>query len=36
VHTGTNPVARADAIRRVIQFLSRSQGPDVGAQHSER
>ncbi len=36
VHTGTNPAARADAIRRVIQFLSRSQGPEVGAQHSER
>jgi len=36
VHTGTNPAARADAIRRVVQFLSRSQGPDVGAQHSER
>jgi len=36
VHTGTNPAARADAIRRVTQFLSRSQGPDVSAQHSER
>jgi dienelactone hydrolase len=36
VHTGTNPAARADAIRRVIQFLSRSQGPEIGAQHSER
>jgi dienelactone hydrolase len=36
IHTGTNPGARADAIRRVIQFLSRSQGPEIGAQHSER
>jgi dienelactone hydrolase len=26
VHTGTNQAARADAIRRVTQFLSRSQG----------
>jgi len=36
VHTGSNPAARTDAIRRVIQFLSRSQGPEIGAQHSER
>src|SRR5262245_15447615 len=36
VHTGSNPAARADAIKRVTQFLSRSQGSDVGAQHSER
>jgi hypothetical protein len=28
VHSGTNPAARADAIRRVMRFLSRSQGPD--------
>jgi dienelactone hydrolase len=36
VHTGTHPAARADAIRRVTQFLSRSQGPVVSEQHSER
>jgi dienelactone hydrolase len=36
VHTGTNSAARADAIRRVIQFLSRSQGPAASEQHSER
>ena len=36
VHSGTNPAARADAIRRVMRFLSRSQGPDLSAQHSER
>jgi dienelactone hydrolase len=36
VHTGTNPAARADAIRRVTQFLAHSQGPDLRAQHSER
>jgi dienelactone hydrolase len=28
VHTGTNQAARADAIRRVTQFLSRSQGQE--------
>ncbi len=28
VHTGTNPAARADAIRRITQFLSRSQGQE--------
>jgi dienelactone hydrolase len=36
IHTGSNPAARADAIRRVTQFLSRSQGPDTEALHSER
>ena len=28
VHSGTNSAARADAIRRVTQFLSRSQGQE--------
>jgi dienelactone hydrolase len=36
VHSGTNSAARADAIRRVTQFLSRSQGPAPDEQHSER
>jgi dienelactone hydrolase len=36
VHTGTNQAARADAIRRVTQFLSRGQGPAPNEQHSER
>jgi dienelactone hydrolase len=36
VHTGTNAAARADAIKRVTQFLSRGLGPTFSEQHSER